>query len=497
MGWKRWAACGSARASGRAARRERHVPFARSTCWQFRDLLCHRAKCPRRSNAPQGNCSRTCWSQEDMFHTRIATWTSKDRSLDRVYLKSNTLQPSEKCVCLPGATSSAILPKQHERCVGWQQKLLLRSNGLSAFRILRSCRKRTRKGRVSIEVRAQNSFRTVPRKDASNKRMRLCRGRDFEHAHGIEIHFQVMRTWLLRFIMLCSIKCPCSLLAVLYESALFPCSKGFDEQHGSSATSMGFAIEGFSMACVIVLPTSMQKWTLLDSTRDSSATPHALQGVKKVFRNNKDDEEFEEVRSYCNCKKTWRTKGSFQHTLPCALSVEQLVKGLYWFAPNIPLTTVQKEIGLTLKSLRELYYQIRLVMFSAALPKLGGLRRIVVVDETYFTRRKRCKGGLGGRVTWGMKVSLLGMVELDMNTRKETGNIRLTIIPWTNRYHLQKIFWNTSRTNTKRICGFTEAWSSIKFTLLVPARSDVAIHAHRAAPEDSDYELVHASGGHL
>ena len=353
------------------------------------------------------------------------------------------------------------------------------------------------KGRVSIEVRAQNSFRTVPRKDASNKRMRLCRGRDFEHAHGIEIHFQVMRTWLLRFIMLCSIKCPCSLLAVLYESALFPCSKGFDEQHGSSATSMGFAIEGFSMACVIVLPTSMQKWTLLDSTRDSSATPHALQGVKKVFRNNKDDEEFEEVRSYCNCKKTWRTKGSFQHTLPCALSVEQLVKGLYWFAPNIPLTTVQKEIGLTLKSLRELYYQIRLVMFSAALPKLGGLRRIVVVDETYFTRRKRCKGGLGGRVTWGMKVSLLGMVELDMNTRKETGNIRLTIIPWTNRYHLQNIFWNTSRTNTKRICGFTEAWSSIKFTLLVPARSDVAIHAHRAAPEDSDYELVHASGGHL
>ena len=150
---------------------------------------------------------------------------------------------------------------------------------------------------------------------------------------------------------------------------------------------------------------------------------------KKCFRNIKDDEEFEEVRSYCNCKKTWRTKGSFQHTLPCALSVEQLVKGLYWFAPKIPLTTVQKEIGLTLKSLRELYYQIRLVMFSATLPKLGGLRRIVVVDETYFTRRKRCKGGLGGRVTWGMKVSLLGMVELDMNTRKETGNIRLTIIP--------------------------------------------------------------------
>ena len=122
-------------------------------------------------------------------------------------------------------------------------------------------------------------------------------------------------------------------------------------------------------------------------------------------------------------------KGSFQHTLPCALSVEQLVKGLCGFAPKTPLTTVQKEIGLTLKSLRELYYQIRLVMFSAALPKLGGLRRIVVVDETYFTRRKRCKGGLGGRVTWGMKVSLLGMVELDMNTRKETGNIRLTIIP--------------------------------------------------------------------
>ncbi len=61
--------------------------------------------------------------------------------------------------------------------------------------------------------------------------------------------------------------------------------------------------------------------------------------------------------------------------------------------------------------------------------KVGGRGKIVVINETYFTRKKRNAGGFCGRQTHGHKVIVLGIVELDLVIRKETGQFFLIEIP--------------------------------------------------------------------
>ena len=62
--------------------------------------------------------------------------------------------------------------------------------------------------------------------------------------------------------------------------------------------------------------------------------------------------------------------------------------------------------------------------------KLGGPGRVVVVDETYLTSRKRNRGNFRGRPTLGHKTCIMGLVEWDSleQGRKETGRKHLVII---------------------------------------------------------------------
>eukprot|EP00973_Karenia_brevis_P004677 642541-Karenia_brevis.AAC.1 len=52
--------------------------------------------------------------------------------------------------------------------------------------------------------------------------------------------------------------------------------------------------------------------------------------------------------------------------------------------------------------------------------KLGGPGRICWIDETYFSKQKRSRGRFRGRMSAGNKTCMLGIVELNMTTRKET-----------------------------------------------------------------------------
>ena len=60
--------------------------------------------------------------------------------------------------------------------------------------------------------------------------------------------------------------------------------------------------------------------------------------------------------------------------------------------------------------------------------QLGGRGKVVIMDETYFTKRRMNRAGFGGRRTRGHQTCILGIVEIDMITRKEKGKMRLFII---------------------------------------------------------------------
>jgi hypothetical protein len=64
----------------------------------------------------------------------------------------------------------------------------------------------------------------------------------------------------------------------------------------------------------------------------------------------------------------------------------------------------------------------------------------VCIDETHFTRRRHTRGGFQGRFTAGHETIILGMVELDLATRRETGRIRLLVIPDKKKGHFEAFY---------------------------------------------------------
>ena len=143
----------------------------------------------------------------------------------------------------------------------------------------------------------------------------------------------------------------------------------------------------------------------------------------------------EDLRVWCSRNRTWRSAGTLHKLLPNTMTITQYVKGLYWFSEGISDKNARKQSGLSVKAWRKLSTEIRLLMFQdienlqRTLPRLGGPGCFVAIDECYFTKRKQVKGGFQGRRTIGNKTCVLGMVEVDLQTRRATGNIRLLIIP--------------------------------------------------------------------
>lgn len=169
---------------------------------------------------------------------------------------------------------------------------------------------------------------------------------------------------------------------------------------------------------------------------------------RRVPREDVDDEDSEADSSprdrmrMCNKRMTWRQNGSFQKDLPNTMKPINLLKGLYWFLEGTTTKTGRKQSQLTEKQWSLLSWKIRKTMFEdlneGGGEKLGGRGVAVCVDETFFTKKKKVRGGFTGRLTAGNKTIVLGMVEINLRTRTETGRMRLLVIPNRNKATLKR-----------------------------------------------------------
>ncbi len=145
----------------------------------------------------------------------------------------------------------------------------------------------------------------------------------------------------------------------------------------------------------------------------------------------------------CNGHMHWRQEGTIQSYLASNLGVTKFIKGIYWFAQNVPFAEALHNTVIRRKALKYFYYIIRLIIFHTMCTisdniRLGGQGKAVCIDETFFTSRKISSGGFMGRLSVGQKTVVLGMVEIDLLTHKETGNVVLTVIKRRNRQFIEK-----------------------------------------------------------
>ena len=118
--------------------------------------------------------------------------------------------------------------------------------------------------------------------------------------------------------------------------------------------------------------------------------------------NEETAEEKAPVCKRCNSRKFWRDHGFFHYHLPCSLTPSKYLQALYWFfCSDARQRQIWKETGLKIK----VWAQIRnrlcaflwLVMQThAGHVQLGGQVDRVVVDETFFTKKKTNAGGFVG-----------------------------------------------------------------------------------------------------
>ena len=145
-------------------------------------------------------------------------------------------------------------------------------------------------------------------------------------------------------------------------------------------------------------------------------------------------------RKDCGRKETWRWNNTaVPSILPKSVLSNSFIEGLYWFLSASSSREARHQAALTDKDSRFIVHLARLVMaekveaLQYSLPKLGGDGKIVCIDETFFTKKRNCRGGFRGRVTAGHRSMVLGMVELQFadatEQRRATGNVRLLHLP--------------------------------------------------------------------
>ncbi|OLQ03247.1 hypothetical protein AK812_SmicGene13832 [Symbiodinium microadriaticum] len=157
-----------------------------------------------------------------------------------------------------------------------------------------------------------------------------------------------------------------------------------------------------------------------------------------VSQRSDDDENSESPstkKKMCNRKLTWRRPGTVPIYCCRTMAPDTYLRCLYWFCDDFSYNTARKQARATPKMWSKLVHRLRSILLLAmcrlqdSQGKLGGLGNLVAIDETWMTTKKRVRGGFRGRQTAGTKTSVLGMVEVNLASRRSTGRCLLLEIP--------------------------------------------------------------------
>ena len=160
----------------------------------------------------------------------------------------------------------------------------------------------------------------------------------------------------------------------------------------------------------------------------------------------------------CRQAASWRKFCPVADLLPDSIGPQRLVALLYWFSQ---LTGIQKAAAYTgcdRMTVGKIYNIIRsyLVAFlqKQNTQLLGSPRHICCVDECFLAKRKPSKQ-LRGRTTRPMRMLVVGIVELDRETKKETGRVVLRLVRNRSSWTLTNLVRSIVRPGTTVV---TDEW---------------------------------------
>ena len=120
--------------------------------------------------------------------------------------------------------------------------------------------------------------------------------------------------------------------------------------------------------------------------------------LPEVFDQDSDDEENQRARVHkrCNYKKSWRVKGTLPKYLPRNITPEMYLRTLYWFSSDCTNKQILAETKIKKGAWQSFKQRLRDLLWlrinrQQLNHKLGGAGRVVVVDETFFTKKRRTK----------------------------------------------------------------------------------------------------------
>ena len=173
-------------------------------------------------------------------------------------------------------------------------------------------------------------------------------------------------------------------------------------------------------------------------------------------------------------KPSWRSNtGSFMHKISNRVGPQKLARLIFWFAHKASPKQISSRASTHQGSASHACLWIRATILKYMLKLTedemisGGYddkNIVVLVDETYITKKNRQRGGFQGRTTTGNKTIVLGFFELNISEepRCGTGRAFLIEIPNTKRSTIEaairkhvrqgSIIWTDGHKSYKWLC---------------------------------------------